>query len=269
MNFMPPLLSALVWILSFWIVVWLSWKVSHFIFGGNRTQLSDLPMVVAHRGGAGYGPENTLAAIGNVIGKQVKAIEIDVQMTKDGQLALMHDKDVKRTTDGKGNLKSLTVPLLKDLDAGTWFDSQYKDERVPLLNQVFAMPSLVNTLVFIEVKHPKFYPKISQALVNAINEHTNPENIVVMSFDIDFVLKFKQANPNIKTGALCVLPSQANRYQQIEYVVMHWASFVFTPKTIYSLRASGYTVFAWTPNTDFIKGKLKRHGVDGIITDFP
>ena len=93
----------------------------------------DYPLVVAHRGGAGLAPENTLAAFRMALEVGADAIELDVRLTRDGRVAVIHDRTVDRTTGGRGPVGSYTLAELKALDAGSWFGPQYLGERVPTL----------------------------------------------------------------------------------------------------------------------------------------
>ncbi len=92
--------------------------------------------IIAHRGASGACPENTLSAIKKAIDVGVDAIEIDIRLSSDGEVFVMHDAKVNRTTNSKGLLRRLNSEYLRNLDAGSWFDSQSTGERIPTLRQV-------------------------------------------------------------------------------------------------------------------------------------
>jgi glycerophosphoryl diester phosphodiesterase len=103
-----------------------------------RAAAKNVRQVIAHRGSMSDRPENTLASLKRAIEIKAHASEVDVRMTKDGALVCMHDADVSRTTDGKGKVNELTLADVKKLDAGSWFDKKFKDERVPTLREALA-----------------------------------------------------------------------------------------------------------------------------------
>ena len=96
----------------------------------------DYPLVIAHRGGSVVAPENTLEAFRRAIDSGADAIELDVRLTKDGHLAVIHDRRVDRTTSGTGVIGRLTLAEIKELDAGSWFGPDFKSARVPTLDEV-------------------------------------------------------------------------------------------------------------------------------------
>src|SRR5690606_19539586 len=96
-------------------------------------------LVIAHRGSSQIAPENTLPAIDRAIQDGADAIEIDVQLTKDGQVVVFHDEWVNRTTNGRGFICDLTYAELERLDAGSWFHPRFQGTKVPLLSEVLAL----------------------------------------------------------------------------------------------------------------------------------
>jgi len=101
-----------------------------------------IPLVVAHRGAAGEAPENTLAAFRLAGEFGAGAVELDVQLSRDGTPVVIHDADVSRTTDGAGPVRRFTVAELRRLDAGSWFAPQYRGEKIPLLQEVLELPAV-------------------------------------------------------------------------------------------------------------------------------
>src|SRR5699024_7283151 len=91
---------------------------------------------VAHRGASGHAPENTMAAFQKGFEMKADYIEIDVQMTKDGELIVIHDTTVDRTTNGTGNVGDLTFEEIKQLDAGSWFSDEYAGEKIPTFEEI-------------------------------------------------------------------------------------------------------------------------------------
>ncbi len=113
-----------------------------------------VPLVVAHRGASGIAPENTLPAIDKALLAGADFIEIDVQLTRDRQVVLMHDETVDRTTNGKGKIGEMTADQVAGLDAGSWFGAEFTGTKVPLLEEVVAHIG-GRTGLLIEIKKKK------------------------------------------------------------------------------------------------------------------
>jgi glycerophosphoryl diester phosphodiesterase len=108
-------------------------------FHSNSFSQDRTTQVIAHRGGAKLAPENTLAAFQHAINLGVDMIEIDVEQTSDSIVVVLHDDHVDRTTNGTGRIDSLSYAYVKELDAGSWFADEYKDERVSTLEDVLQL----------------------------------------------------------------------------------------------------------------------------------
>src|SRR5512139_1614857 len=110
------------------------------------------PVVFAHRGASAHAPENTLAAFELALAQQADAIELDVKLSADGQVMVIHDSSVDRTTNGHGKVQDMTLAELKALDAGSFFNSQFAGEKIPTLNEVFEAMGK-RTFINIELKN--------------------------------------------------------------------------------------------------------------------
>ncbi|MDQ3928010.1 MAG: glycerophosphodiester phosphodiesterase, partial [Chloroflexota bacterium] len=143
------------------------------------------PLLIAHRGGSLEVPENTLSAFRHAIRAGMRMVELDVQMARDGELVVIHDETVDRTTDGTGPVGSFTLEELQRLDAGSWFAPRYAGERIPTLRQVFDLCVPEGVGVVVEIKHPEMYPGLEEKLVALIGEMwlRGAENIWCISFD--------------------------------------------------------------------------------------
>ncbi|HEY8531638.1 MAG TPA: glycerophosphodiester phosphodiesterase family protein, partial [Limnochorda sp.] len=97
------------------------------------------PLILAHRGASAEAPENTLAAFRLALEQGADGFELDIHRTRDGHLVVCHDERVDRTTDGTGFIGSMTLAELKKLDAGRWFDARFAGERIPTLDEVWAL----------------------------------------------------------------------------------------------------------------------------------
>ena len=229
-------------------------------------------LVIGHRGAMGYRPENTLVSYAHALELGADWIELDVHLTKDGQLAVLHDEKVDRTTNGTGLVKDHTMAELKQLDAGAKFASEYAGERIPTLDEVLAWAAERGTVVDIEIKNaPVFYEGIERAVVEALGRTGMTERAIVISFDHPAVKRVKGINPRIATGVLyagrpvdgVTLARQANA----DALLPQW-SYV-RAEDVRAAHAAGLAVAPWATSDPEILRKLIADGVDAIGTNHP
>lgn len=154
------------------------------------------PWVIAHRGGAALAPENTLAAFKAAMDAGADAVELDVHLSRDGRLIVMHDETVDRTTDGSGAIADLTGAELKRLDAGSWFGAGYAGERVPYLEEVLALAAHP----VIELKYgSERYPGIEETVVHALRTTGRMRDAIVISGNPSPLAALKRFAPELPT----------------------------------------------------------------------
>lgn len=233
---------------------------------GTRTG----PQVIGHRGAAGYAPENTMASFERALTLGVDAIELDVHPTSDGELVVIHDPTLERTTNGHGFVSAHTLAQLQELDAGAWFDPAFAGQRIPLFRDVLAWAK-GRTPVVIEIKQgPIFYPNIEELLVGVLEETGMRDQVLVISFDHISVHKVKQLAPDIPTGVLyagrCVNPVSLAREAQADALMPYWP--LLTKEEVAAAHQAGLFIGPWggaEQNYEFILAT----GVDAVIADFP
>jgi glycerophosphoryl diester phosphodiesterase len=248
--------------------------------------LQSAPLVIAHRGGAGLWPENTLYAFKQAQQLGVDVIEIDVRSTKDGVLVVLHDATVERTTDGKGRVGEMTLADLSKLDAGhKWsqdggktFPFRGKGIVVPTLQEVFS--ALPDMRFNIEPKQDA--PAMAQQLCRLIREHRMTDKVMLGSFSSTVLEEFRSACPEVATSAST---SEASKF-----LALHKAGLArsFSP-AMQALQVPEYAggmqvlnadfvnaahernleVHAWTVNETEDMRRLLGIGLDGIMTDYP
>ena len=161
--------------------------------GGNVSAASKDVETIAHRGASGYAPENTMAAFEKAVDMKADYFELDVQMTKDGKLVVIHDTSVDRTTDGSGMVKDLTLEEIHNLDAGSWFGEEFANERIPTLGEVLD-EFRGKSGILIEIKSPSLYPGIEEKIAAELSarnlDKPNNNKIIVQSFDQESVQIF-------------------------------------------------------------------------------
>ncbi len=167
-------------------------------------------LVVGHRGVSGEAPEHTLASYDLVKEQKGDYIEVDLQMTEDGELIAMHDTTVDRTTDGTGEVRDMTLAEIKQLDAGSWFNEKYPEYakaeyeglKVPTLEEVFQRYGK-DARYYIETKSPDVYPSMEEKLLELMDEYgltgvnEKSSKVIIQSFSQESLLKTHELNPDV------------------------------------------------------------------------
>src|SRR5438270_12822926 len=128
------------------------------------------PIIIAHRGGSAEAPENTMAAFRHAIDIGMRFVELDVQMSREGELVVMHDETVDRTNDGTGAIHDMTLEELRNLDAGSWFGPQFVGEKIPMLREVLELCMGAGVGVVIELKAPEINVGLEEKVVKLLSE---------------------------------------------------------------------------------------------------
>ena len=244
------------------------------------------PAVIAHRGGAGLRPENTMPAFRHAVALGVDVLEMDVRSTSDGVLVLMHDRTVDRTTNGTGPVDSFTFEQLRKLDAGhRWspdgnrtFPFRGQGITVPTLEEVFAAFPLVR--MNIEIKQTK--PSLVEPLCRMIRDFKMTNKVLVASFQAEALTELRRDGAEDPTAA------SGNEVRTL--LTLNWVSlaaghspaahavqvpeygaglYVLTQSFIDAAHNRNLQVHAWTINEAVDMQRLLAMGVDGIITDHP
>jgi len=228
---------------------------------------------MAHRGWSGKAPENTMAAIQLALGEPgVQAIEIDVQVTKDGELVLMHDFTVDRTTNGAGPVKEHTLAEIQSLDAGSWFGTEFVGERVPTLGEVLvAMRG--RCMLNIELKTAgDLYPDLAQKVVELVTRHEMQAEVIITSFDHEAIRRVHELDPTFTTGLIIYGKPTLLTEQLWETgaTVISIAYPYVTAPFVRDMHEQGYQVLAWTVDDEqSIENVLRYHPDIHICTNHP
>ncbi len=236
-------------------------------------------LVIGHRGAMGYAPENTLVSFEEGIRRGADLIELDVQLTQDGKIVVMHDTSVDRTTDGSGVVRDLPWRKIQTLDAGIWYGPDYAQEGVPCLEDVIARfrdkkTASRNDLGFvIELKTIRGSGgSLADAVVELLMKENFTDRCMIISFDTVALQEVRSAHKTLPTGLLFNEESEEGRIDQAKAI---GAQAIFPRKTwvtskgISVAHKAGLTVGTWTCNT---KNEMKRMiecGVDAIATNYP
>lgn len=227
-------------------------------------------MIIAHRGGAQLAPENTMAAFHKALLLKADMIELDVRLTADNEVVVMHDLTLNRTTDLKGSVSNKNLSEIQEADAGSWFSRDYKGERIPMLEQVLVLISGKCKLL-IELKASANDGRLEKEIAGLINKYNAYHWCIVQSFDIKSLQLMDKLDNRIELHYLCLKPGNKllhpHLYQFIRGINIHHR--FASKKVIQNVKKSGKTIFVWTASKSETLKKLIKKKPDGIITDNP
>ncbi|MFI8892970.1 glycerophosphodiester phosphodiesterase [Streptomyces paradoxus] len=247
------------------------------------------PLVIAHRGASAYAPENTLAAVDRAAELGIRWVENDVQRTRDGELVVLHDDNLRRTTDAEEvfpgrapwKVKDFTAPEIARLDAGSWFGPAYAGARVPTLEQFVHRLERHHQKLLLEIKNPELYPGIERQTLKALSNEGWLDRshlagrLIVQSFSADSVRTVHELKPGVKTGLLGT-PRVSDLLDVAEFADQVNPSYSsLSPAYVSSVQAFDgphgrpMEVFAWTIDNGRTARRIAGYGVDGIITNRP
>ena len=223
--------------------------------------------ITAHRGASTEAPENTLAAFKRAMDDMADYIELDVQLTADDEVVVMHDASAARTTGVDRKISEMTLEEVKQLDAGSSYSAEYAGEQVPTLEEVFQLTD-GKIRINIELKTTASSVKLAEKVIELIHQYNMEDKCVITSFDY-YALKYaKHYDTKIQTGyILSVAYGDYFNMPDIDFFSMN-ASFL-SKRTVDAIHQSGKQVFAWTVNNEVSIKNLTNKGVDNIITDNP
>ncbi|MDN0194924.1 glycerophosphodiester phosphodiesterase family protein [Streptomyces sp. S.PNR 29] len=247
------------------------------------------PWIIAHRGASGYAPENTLAAVDKAAELGIRWVENDVQRTKDGELVVLHDDNLQRTTDveevfpGRApwKVKDFTAAEIARLDAGSWFGPAFAGARVPALKQYVERVEHHHQKLLLEIKNPELYPGIEQQALKVLgnegwlDRRHVASRLIVQSFSADSLRTVHDLKPAVRTGFLGTpsvadLPAYARFADQINPSYRSLSlGYVSTVHAFKGPHGRPLQVLTWTVDDADAARRVAGYGVDGIITNRP
>lgn len=227
-------------------------------------------LIIAHRGASGHAPENTIAAFKKAIVLGATFIETDLQLTRDARLVAIHDDTVDRTTNGQGKVHDQTLAVLRRLDAGSWFGSEYTGERIPTLEEILEFTKKNDVVFYLEIKPGGSWGG-EHALVGALRESGEVARVVVISFDPVILTSVRKIEPTLMTGILYEgqLADPINTAIEVGARQIVVRGDLVTPAMIEQARKKDLQVVCWTINHPAHIRMLVAAGVDGIMSDYP
>jgi glycerophosphoryl diester phosphodiesterase len=213
---------------------------------------------IGHRGARAYEPENTIRSFKKALEIGVDAVELDVRKTKDNQLVVIHDADVKRTTDGKGLVSELTLPEIKAL-------STEKDEKIPTLEEVLDFLDK-KVKILIELKEAG----VEKQVLTAANERGLQKNVIIVSFIEEALQKVRELDNEVETGLIYARhknPLKTALELKANYLLPLYR-FTHTDN-VQKAHENSLKVIVWTINNPEEVAEYAKKGVDGITSDKP
>jgi len=234
------------------------------------------PLIIAHRGVSARYPENTLAAFRAAVTAGAHMIELDVNLSRDRQLVVIHDETVDRTTNGSGAVRNLPMEQIRGLDAGNWFDTQFQGERVPTLGQVLdAIKGQL--LVNIEIKPEAFEAHgppdaVERQVLALVREKAMVAEVLISSFEWQLLERMRRLDPAIALGLLSDAPaddSLLHWYRRVQGFSWHPDYRVLTPGQVKTFHDMGGRVFPYAVDGKIDAPAMLAMGADGLILDDP
>ena len=229
---------------------------------------------IAHRGFSGKYPENTLLAFKMACEtKGCDGIELDVHLTKDGEVVIIHDEQIDRTcVNGTGYVKDYTYEELKKFDVSYKQAKQYEPQRIPTLREYFTLAAHYDIITNIELKTGIFeYPGIEQKVWEIIQEYGMKDKVIISSFNHHSVRRMKEICPDIKCGLLTEswLINPGEYVKKTKAECYHPFFLSLDEETVKEIKEQGIEINTWTVNQEEDIRKMIDLGVDAIIGNYP
>lgn len=231
-------------------------------------------LIIAHRGASGYAPENTMKAFQAALDMKADGMELDLHLTKDGEVVICHDDDVKRTTNGQGLIKNLTLEQLRRLDAGSWYGEPFCGAAIPTLQEFMTFAAGTSMLINLEIKNLPYYHKgIEESVIRSVHEHDMLDRVVISSFDHYALAETARLEPSMKLGVLfstrIIEPWDYVRRLPFAVYSLHPDYSFVDEAYIRQCHEHGYKVYPYTVNNEKWAEPLAKAGLDGVITNYP
>ena len=229
--------------------------------------------VYAHRGYSGKYPENTMLAFQEAAKTGCDGIELDVQLTKDGKVVVIHDEAVDRTTDGSGKVKDFTYQELARLNAANLYEGKYGFCGIPLFEDYCKWAAGQDLVTNIELKTGVYYYEgLEEKTLELVRRYGLEEKVFYSSFNHLSLLKVKELAPQAVCGALLEHAGIGNAgyyCRRFGLQAYHPGYKGLTEETVKGCRENGIQVNVWTINDMGVLEQLEEWGCDGVITNYP
>lgn len=234
------------------------------------------PLIMGHRGYQARYPENTLVSFLAAVEAGAQFVELDVTLTRDNQVAVMHDDTVDRTTDGRGRVSGYDLDALQQLDAGSWFHPRFSGERIPSLDEVLEKVA-PKAHINIEIKSHELTDcdltgQVEQGVIDLVLTRGVEKRVLISSFDPEVLKRIQQLDPGIKIALI----SKQSPPDETVARCLELAAFSYHPHLDYidrelvrTLHKADVHVFPWNINDARDIRHAFSMGVDGLIAKDP
>ncbi len=233
-----------------------------------QQELAPVPKIIAHRGYSGVSPENTLSAFANAIDIGADMIELDVQLTSDGQVVVFHDNDLLRVTGCEGAIADYSLEELKWMDAGIWFDPDFEGEKIPTLAEVLELVRGSDLSIYLELKDIGDVEGFEEAVLNVVRKYDMQDRCIMASFQYEYLRHFKELDESIQV--LFNTSSESLTLTE-EFPADYYGlnAEMITADMVEAIHNTGRQAYAWTVNTPVQMLNVVAMGVDGVVTNYP
>ncbi len=227
---------------------------------------------IAHRGASASAPEHTRPAFERALTHGVDMIELDVQLSRDHALVVIHDRDLERTTTGTGKVRERSLAELKSFDTGGWFDPRFAGEPILTLNEVIDVVG-TSARLNVEVKAPEEdLPALATTLTRTLRSRGLLDTTIISCFEPAALAVVRARDDAAQLGLLWQRVDFSEAWdwaRRLHAVSVHPHWMLVSVDLVHAAHARGLDVFTWTVNDVRIMRALVRQGVNGIISDYP
>tara|TARA_Y100000746_G_scaffold229218_1_gene238533 strand:- start:402 stop:1103 length:702 start_codon:yes stop_codon:yes gene_type:complete len=230
-----------------------------------------MSILCAHRGASGKFPENTMSAFDAARKLGVKWLEVDLGITVDDRLIIFHDSELGRTMTGEGKISELKFDQIKNLDAGIWKGSEFKQQTLVTLRQLLSWQKKYNMNINYEIKCENLNPIRVISLIAKDFEFVDPNKIILSSFSEEMLKQSIKVLPDFKHALISEkLPTNwREKIKEMDLQAWHLNAKYLTKETVDALNLEGLRVRVYTVNDRTTFDKMTLWGVDMIMTDYP
>ena len=229
--------------------------------------------VYAHRGYSGKYPENTMLAFKKAAETGCDGIELDVQLTSDGQVVIIHDEKIDRTTDGTGNVKDYTLEELKKFNAAASWNGKYGFEPIPTLEEYFQWVKDTDLVTNIEIKSGVYYyEELEEKTLALVRKYGLEKKIIFSSFLHSSITLLRKLAPEIPCGALVEYENLGNPgyyCEKFDFQYYHPGMKALTEEMVQSCKEHNIPLNVWTINDMGALEQLYEWGCEGVMSNFP
>ena len=230
------------------------------------------PLVWGHRGASGYAPENTLEAFALAAHMGADGVELDVQLTKDGEVVVIHDEFIDRTCDGHGLVKDYTLAELRKFNFNKTHADKYAHADIPTLREVCELLAPTKLTINIELKTGAIrYPGMVDKCLAITKECGMADRILYSSFYHPSLMEVKEKSPETPIAFLLADGLMEPESYCLQYggVAIHPDMWVLEAPVVADCHRAGVKCNVWTVNDRADMERLTKWGVDALITNFP